>query len=108
MDKIKRELVIAHTLPNLAEVLCDCLTAWRINSAPAVPVSNFSGIAENDRRPKQSRVASNGGRYASVWLGRSPATILSMAKETKNGKTLVIGNHPKVIGCSLGCVGSLE
>ena len=44
MDKLKKELVTAHTLPNLAEVLRDRLTAWQSNSAPTVPFSNFLGL----------------------------------------------------------------
>ena len=42
MEKLKRELVKAYTLPNLA--LCDRLTAWINNSEPKVLVSNFLGL----------------------------------------------------------------
>jgi hypothetical protein len=53
------------------------------------------------RRPRQSQMASDVVKYSGVRLGRSPAKIFSMAKETKNGKTMAIGDHPKIVGCSL-------
>jgi hypothetical protein len=53
MERLKREMTQACTLPNLIEVLCDQLTAWRNDVEPTVPVSNFLGlratIAEQDK-----------------------------------------------------------
>jgi hypothetical protein len=52
MERLKQEMTQACTLPNLIEVLCNRLTAWRNDVAPTVPVSNFLGlratIAEQD------------------------------------------------------------
>jgi hypothetical protein len=44
MEKFKNELVRLHTLPNLADVLCDRLTAWRHDLEPTVEISNFLGL----------------------------------------------------------------
>jgi hypothetical protein len=44
MGKFKDELVKLHTLPNLVEVLCDCLTAWRHDLEPTVEESHFLGL----------------------------------------------------------------
>jgi hypothetical protein len=46
MDQFKKELVMAHTLPNLADVLCNRLSAWRYNVTPTVSVSNFLGLRQ--------------------------------------------------------------
>ena len=44
MAHFQQELVRAYTLPDLAEVLCDRLTAWRNNVAPTGQASNFLGL----------------------------------------------------------------
>jgi hypothetical protein len=44
MGKFKDELVKLHTLPNLVEVLCNRLTAWRHDLEPTVKVSHFLGL----------------------------------------------------------------
>jgi hypothetical protein len=44
MAKLRRELTEAHTLPNLVDIICDRLTAWRYDSNPTVPISNFLGL----------------------------------------------------------------
>jgi hypothetical protein len=53
MERLKQEMIQASTLPNLIEVLCDQLTAWRNDVAPTVPISNVllglrATIAEQD------------------------------------------------------------
>ena len=53
MGKFKDELVKLHTHPNLGEVLCDRLTAWRHDLEPTVEVSHFLGLRttiENQER----------------------------------------------------------
>ena len=44
MANFRQELVRAYTLPDLEEVLCERLTAWRNNVAPTLEASHFLGL----------------------------------------------------------------
>jgi hypothetical protein len=59
MDKFKKELVMAHTLPNLADVICNRLTALQYNTAPTVSVSNFLGLQKTIDDQNKSWMASD-------------------------------------------------
>jgi hypothetical protein len=44
MANFRLELVKAYTLPDLADVMCDRLTAWQNNAASTVQASHFLGL----------------------------------------------------------------
>jgi len=44
LQKLHRWMIEQKTLPNLADVICDRLSAWRSNSLPSVEVTGFLGL----------------------------------------------------------------
>ena len=41
LQKLHRWMIEQKTLPNLADVICDRLSAWKLNSLPSVEVTGF-------------------------------------------------------------------